>query len=80
MYIRPFTISRMLTVRLLPPGLAGGINGEPQPTLRSSGHVCSAGRLRRVADGSICPHSGTSQIGAIHRVTQNPGRASLLPN
>src|SRR3974390_1885123 len=27
-YIRPFTISRTLTVRLLPPGLAGGINGS----------------------------------------------------
>jgi hypothetical protein len=26
--MRPFTISRMITVRLPPPGLPGGINGS----------------------------------------------------
>src|SRR6202050_3230287 len=41
MYIRPFTTSRMITVRLPPPRLPGGISGSTNPhssSVRSLGY------------------------------------------
>src|ERR1700680_2938205 len=41
MYMRPFTTSRMITVRLPPPVLPGGINGSTSPhssSVRSLGY------------------------------------------
>src|SRR5665647_1921502 len=41
MYIRPFTTSRMITVRLPPPRLPGGISGSTSPhssSVRSLGY------------------------------------------
>jgi hypothetical protein len=78
MYIRPFTTSRMITVRLSPPRLPGGIKHSTRfhsSSVRSLGYGCPTVDNQRpvLDDKNALRENAASAIGDLQPTTIDPG-------